>query len=150
MVRSHDHHCGHPRMVDGETLDTERGITYDLLKDVFGVIESIHLTIMPTNESVHLRVESESDSIVPVGLCEHRQAVMFDPNDDGLEINNQHVIGLLLPTQTFARIQRDIDELLPDDRSLTGTPGRLAHEQGGDGDGDEHGEGQHPTAGGDR
>jgi hypothetical protein len=144
-------------MVDGETLDTERGITYDLLKDVFGTIERVTLTAMPAGESVHLRAESESDEAVPVGLCEHQRALMFDPSDNGLEINNQHVIGLLLPLRTFARIQRDIAGLLPANRSLTGTPGQLVHEHdhddhhdgdGGNGSDGEHDGSHRPTPGG--
>lgn len=149
-------------MVEGRTLDAQRGVAYDLLKDVFGTVESIRLTIMPANQTVALRAESESDAAVPVGLCEHQRALMFDPSDDGLEINDQNVVGVLLPLRMFARIQRDIAALLPDRRSLTGTPGRLAHEQHHDhgrdphGDSDEHAdersdersEAQHPASGG--
>lgn len=133
MARSHDHHCDHPRTVEGRTLVAEEGVVYDILKYVFGKFETIRLIAVPANESVHLRAKSETDTAVPLGLCQRQQALMFAPDDGGLEINHQEVVGLKLPLRAFARIQRDIAALLPDDRPLEGTPARLSHTDTTDG-----------------
>ena len=127
MVQSHSHHCDHPRTVEGRTLAVEKAVTYDILKYVFGKFETIRLIALPTSESVQLRAKTETATAVPLGLCQRQRALMFHPNDGGLEINNQEVVGLKLPVRAFARIQRDIAALLPDGRSLEGTPARLSH-----------------------
>ena len=127
MAHSHSHYCDHPRTVEGRTLAVEEGVTYDIWKYVFGKFETIRLIALPTNESVQLQAKTESDTAVPLGLCQRQQALMFHPDDGGLEINNQEVVGLKLPLQAFARIQRDLAALLPDGRSLDGTPARLSH-----------------------
>lgn len=127
MAHSHSHHCDHPRTVEGRTLAVEEGVTYDIWKYVFGKFETIRLVALPTNESVQLRAKTESDTAVPLGLCQRQRALMFHPDDGGLEINSQEVVGLKLPLQAFARIQRDLAALLPDGRSLEGTPAQLPH-----------------------
>ena len=127
MAHSHSHHCDHPRTVEGRTLAVEQGVTYDIWKYVFGKFETIRLIALPTNESVQLRAKTEADTAAPLGLCQRQQALMFHPDDGGLEINNQEVVGLKLPLRAFARIQRDLAALLPDDRSLEGTPAQLPH-----------------------
>lgn len=127
MAHSHSHHCDHPRTVEGRTLAVEEGVTYDILKYVFGKFETIRLFALPTSESVQMRAKTETDTAVPLGLCQRQRALMFHPDDGGLEINDQEVVGLKLPLRAFARIQRDIAALLPDDRSLEGTPARLSH-----------------------
>lgn len=127
MVDSHDHHCDNSRMVEGRTLTVEKGTVYDILKYVSGVFETIRLIAMPANGSVQLRAKTETDTAGSPGLCQRRRAIMFHPDDGGLEINNQQVVGLKLPLRAFARIQRDIAALLPDDRPLEGTPARLLH-----------------------
>jgi hypothetical protein len=127
MAHSRSHHCDHPRTVEGRTLAVEEGVTYDIWKYVFGTFETIRLIALPTNESVQLRAKTESDTAAPLGLCQRQQALMFHPDDGGLEINNQEVVGLKLPLRAFARIQRDLAALLPDGRSLEGTPAQLPH-----------------------
>jgi hypothetical protein len=127
MVHSHSHHCDHPRTVEGRTVAVEEGVTYDILKYVFGGFETIRLIALPTGESVHLRAKTESDTAVPLGLCQRHRALMFHPDDGGLEINNQEVVGLKLPLRAFARIQRDLAALLPNNHPLEGTPARLSH-----------------------
>jgi hypothetical protein len=127
MAHSHSHHCDHPRTVEGRTLAVEEGVTYDILKYVFGKFETIRLIALPANESVQLRAKTETDTAVPLGLCQRQRALMFHPDDGGLEINNQEVVGLKLPLRAFARIQRDLATLLPDGCPLEGTPARLSH-----------------------
>jgi hypothetical protein len=127
MAYSHSDHCDHPRTVEGRTLAVEQGVVYDIWKYVFGKFETIRLIALPTNESVQLRAKTESDTATPLGLCQRQRALMFHPDDGGLEINNQEVVGLKLPLQAFARIQRDLAALLPDGRSLEGTPAQLPH-----------------------
>jgi len=128
MVESHSHQCDHPRTVEGRTLSAEQGIAYDILKYVFGGFETVRLLAFPANGSVQLQARAEADTATPLGLCQPQQALMFHPDDGGLTINNQEVIGLKLPLRAFARIQRDLAVLLPDDRSLEGTPARLLHD----------------------
>lgn len=127
MAHSHSHHCDHPQTVEGRTVTVEEGVTYDILKYVFGGFETIRLIALPTGDSVHLRAKTESDTAVPLGLCQRHHALMFHPDDGGLEINDQEVVGLKLPLRAFARIQRDIAALLPDNHPLEGTPARLSH-----------------------
>ena len=124
---SHGHHCDHPRTVEGRTLAVEEGVTFDILKYVFGRFETIRLIALPTSRSVCLRAKTEADTAIPLGLCQRQQALMFHPDGGGLKINNQEVVGLRLPLRAFARIQREIAALLPDDRPLEGTPARLSH-----------------------
>ncbi|HET7323567.1 MAG TPA: hypothetical protein VFJ06_04480 [Halococcus sp.] len=127
MVQFHDHYCSHPRTVEGRTVAVEEGVTYEIFKYVFGSFETIRLIAFPTAESVHLCAKTESDTAASLGLCDRQQALMFHPDDGGLEINNQEVVGLKLPLRAFARIQHDIAALLPDDCPLEGTPARLSH-----------------------
>lgn len=100
-------------------------MTYEINQYVFGAWRTVTLLIRRLNGRINLWAESADDATQPRGLCEDHEALVFDPDLNGLEIGNQSVIGLVLPSETFAKIQADILDIQSDDLAPRHSPARL-------------------------
>lgn len=134
MAKSQSHNCEHPRMVEGKRIgNIEQGTIFFINKQLFGEVISIEIVITPclsdeSDEWVHLSAQADGDPAFALGLCERRHALMF-PEDEGLEVGNQEVVGLILDEFTFNQIKGNVKDVLPLDKIwIEGTPAQLSHE----------------------